>query len=90
MEVDVMGVKIVANVAGDPGPDAEAFELRFRLAHVAVKERSLSEITEFIAGVRVDRVPALVDLHRDENVITASGLDELVVFAGGFNDGLGD
>ena len=51
MEVDVMGVEIVADVAGDPGPDAEAFELGFRLAHVAVKVRSLSEFTEFFAGV---------------------------------------
>ena len=31
-----------------------------------------------------------MDLHRDEDVIAASGLDELVMFAGGFDDGLGD
>ena len=51
MEVDVMGVEIVADVAGDPGPDAEALELGFRLAHVAIEVRSLSELTEFFAGV---------------------------------------
>ena len=62
----------------------------FWLAHVADEVRGVSELAEFLAGIGVDGVPALVNFHGDGDVFLPGDFEEGVVFGEGFNDGFGD
>lgn len=90
MEVDVVGVEVVGNVRGLPGPGAEGLKLGFRLAHVADEVRGVSELAEFLAGVGIDGVPAFVNLHGDGDVFFVGDFDEGVMLGEGLDDGFGD
>src|SRR3989304_6357155 len=66
VEVNMVGVEIVTDVARSTGPRAKRLQLVFGLAHVRREKAELAQLANSVAGIGVDRVPTLVDLHGDQ------------------------
>ena len=69
VEVHVMRVQVVANVAALARPAAKRVELRLGLAHVGTEETELPQTADAVPGIGVDRIPALVDFHGHQDIL---------------------
>lgn len=90
VDVDMVGVEVVRDVALLAGPGLEGLELALGLAHVGVEVVEVAEVLGLGAGVRVGRIEALVVLDVDEDAVLAGLLEEGEVVLQQLCGGLGD
>mmetsp|Transcript_28456 Transcript_28456/g.77060 ORF Transcript_28456/g.77060 Transcript_28456/m.77060 type:complete len:299 (+) Transcript_28456:556-1452(+) len=89
--INVVGIQIVGNVRGLPGPGLEGFQLVLGLTHVGVHVLKVAEAApDSIPGIGVERIEALVDLDSDQDPLFGGGLGQLLVVLQGLNDGFRD
>lgn len=90
VDVDVVGVEVVGDVALLAGPGLEGLKLALGLAHVGVEVVEVAEVFGLGARVRVGGIEALVVLDVDEDAVLARLLEEgevvLQQLCGGLRD----
>lgn len=75
-----MRVEVVRYVRADPSPCLECVQLKLRLAHVRGEVAKVTKSLDFVAGVCVDRVKALVELDAAQHCTNSR--DERTVHPG--------
>lgn len=89
-DVNVMRVKIVADVGVDAGPRLERLKLALGLRHVAIKVVEVAELLCAEAGVGIGWVVALVVLNVHVHAVLFSSLDQSKVVREGLDGGFGN
>ena len=90
IEIDVMGVQIVADIARLAGPGTKRLELILRLAHERREEAEVAQLADAIARIGIDRVPSLVNFHRHEHAAAPSRFGQRKMLFERLDDRLGD
>lgn len=98
MQVNVVRVQVVRDVATFPSPTFEGLQLELGLRHVRIKVGKVAERPHPLPGICVDTcgseasgpVEALVDLDHQETVVLGGQSSELAVVGQGLDWRLGE
>src|SRR4051812_26614594 len=86
IEINMMRIQVITDVARTTRPGAERLQLRLGLAHERREKTEVAQLANAIPGVRINWVLGLVYFHRDELAAPPRVFSKRQVFAERLHD----